>query len=104
VDTVEGAARDVVAPALIVRVMETHAGDLASVPVESMLGACPAVRLAAVRSVLAKKRERGKADQGSDQDRGMDVEGVAPEASFDSGMSTDDEALTDVDDLLDILL
>jgi hypothetical protein len=32
------------------------------------------------------------------------VEGVAPEASFDSGMSTDDEALTDVDDLLDILL
>lgn len=108
-DMIEGTARDTVAPALIVRVMETHAGDLLSVPVESMLGACPAVRLAAVRSVLAEKRERGKmegTEEGTpgDGEHGMDVGRTAPEDSFDSGMSTDDEALTDVDDVLNILL
>ena len=103
-DMVEGTARDTVASALIVRVMETHAGDLLSVPVEGMLGACPAVRLAAVRSVLAKKRERGDKGGDNDADGGVDVELLAPEDSFDSGLSTEDEALTDVDDVLDILL
>ena len=117
-DTVGGAGRDTVAPRLIVRLMERHDGNLLHVPVESMMGSFPAVRLAAVRDVLLKKGSSGKDDGKEDGKQGgkegedaaketkeQDVcMGLLPADSFDSGLSTDDEALTDVDDVFDMLL
>lgn len=111
-----GTARDTVAPGLIVRAMERARGSLLCVPVESMLGECPAVRLAAVREVLGKKRDgkgegggEGEGEGGQDGmregDEGVGV--VMAEDSFDSGASTGadaDEVLTDVDDVFDMLV
>lgn len=112
-----GTARDTVAPGLIVRVLERHQGSLLHVPVESMLGDCPAVRLAAMREVLGRKKaqegdECGREEDGEDGEtaRAVGAMGVArtmegDESEFDSGVSTDeDEALTDFDEMFDTLL